>query len=95
MVANFLLIISSCLLVLPFGFNFTILEEYYISYLSLYNKLLQSIMNGNNIYYLFLDLGQLRWALCSRVPQRPWLGCQLGCSYLKAPLKNDLLPSLL
>lgn len=69
MVANFLLIISSWLLVPPFGFKFTVLEEHSISYLLLPNKLLQSGMNGNHIYVLFLDLGWLGWALCFRASE--------------------------
>lgn len=69
MVADFLLIISSCLLVLPFGFKFTVLEEHYISCLLLPNKLLQSGMNRNHIYFLFLDLERLGWALCFRASE--------------------------
>lgn len=68
-IANFLLIISSCLLVLPFGFKFTVLEEHYISCLLLPNKLLQSGMNRNHIYFLFLDLERLGWALCFRASE--------------------------
>lgn len=75
----FCCIISFCLLPLPFEFNFTILEEHYIGYLSLPNKWFRSIMNWNNIYYLFLDVVWHHWARCFRVSPGPQSGVSWRC----------------